>query len=87
MPNFQDVMNSGQAANLMKDSQKLEQLRDAPETQRIFQLLSQSAGGNLEQAAKQAADGDASTLMTAIRQLMENPEGQQLMQKMKQSMK
>lgn len=87
MPNFQDVINSDQAARLMQDTHKLEQLRDAPETQRIFQLLSQSAGGNLEQAAKQAAGGDASTLMSAIRQLMQDPEGQQLMQKMKQSMK
>ncbi len=87
MPNFQDMLQSEQAAKLMKDTSKLEKLRDTPETQRIFQLLDQSAGGKLEQAASQAAQGDASTLMDAIKQLMRNPEGQKLIQQMKNSLK
>ena len=87
MPNFQDVFKSQEAAKLMKDTGKLEQLRDAPETQRLFQLLSQNAGGSLEQAASQAAQGDTATLMSAIKQLMQNPEGQKLIQQMKDNFK
>lgn len=87
MPNFQDMLHSEQAAQLMKNTNKLEQIRNTPETQRLFQLLSQSAGGDLEQAANRAAQGDASTLMEAIRQLMQNPEGQKLVQNMKESLK
>lgn len=87
MPDLQDMLKSEQAAKLMKDSKKMEHLRDAPETQRLFQLLSQSAGGNLEQAANRAAQGDTSTLMDAIKQLMQNPEGQKLLQQMKESIK
>lgn len=87
MPEFQDVFKNDQAAKLMKDPAKLEQLRDSAETQRLFQLLSKSAGGDLEQAANRAAQGDAGTLMAAIKQLMKDPEGQRLIQQMKQSLK
>jgi hypothetical protein len=85
MPEFQDMLKSEQAAKLMQDSKKLERLRDAPETQRLFQLLSQSAGGNLEQAAGQAAHGDTAKLMEAIQRLMHDPEGQKLLRQMKRS--
>jgi hypothetical protein len=85
MSELQDMLKSEQAAKLMKDSKKLERLRDAPETQRLFQLLSQSAGGDLEQAAGRAAQGDTASLMDAIQRLMRNPEGQKLLQQMKHS--
>ncbi len=87
MPDLQDVLKSKEAAALAKDTAKLEKLRDAPETQRLFQLLNKSAGGELEQAANRAANGDTATLMAAVKQLMENPEGQKLLQQMKQSLK
>ena len=86
MPNFQDFLGSQQAAKLMKNSSKLEQIKDAPETQRLFQLLSQSAGGDLEQAAGRAAQGDTAALMNAIKQLMQNPEGEQLIRRMKENL-
>lgn len=85
MPDFQDMLKSKEAARFAQDTAKLEKLRDAPETQRLFQLLSQSAGGNLEQAANRAAQGDTGTLMAAVKELMQNPEGQELLQKMKRS--
>ena len=86
MPNFQDILGSEQAAKLMKNSSKLEQLKDAPETRRLFQLLSSSAGGDLEQAANRAAQGDTAALMGAIKQLMQNPEGEQLIRRMKENL-
>jgi len=87
MPDLQDVLKSKEAAELAKDTARLEKLRDAPETQRLFQLLNKSAGGDLEQAANRAAKGDTATLMAAVKQLMGDPEGQRLLQQMKRSLK
>lgn len=84
MPNFDELLKGKEAANLMKDTAKLEKLRDAPETQKIFSMLRQSTG-DLEGAAQRAAEGDAAELANAIRRLMKDPEGAKLIQKMKDS--
>ena len=86
MPNFDELIKGKQAAQLLGDKGKLEQLRDAPETQRIFAMLSQSTG-DLESAAERAAKGDASQLAGAIRRLVNDPEGAKLIQKMRENMK
>ena len=86
MPNFDELLKGKEAAGLMKDPGKLEKLRDAPETRRIFDLLSRSTE-DLEGAAQRAAQGDAAQLPGAIRQLMNDPEGAKLIQKMKESLK
>lgn len=85
MPNFDELLKGKEAAGLLKDPAKLEKLRDAPETQKIFAMLSQSAG-DLESAAERAAKGDAAQLAGAIRQLMRDPEGAKLIQKMRESL-
>ena len=84
MPNFDEVLKGKEASRLMKDPSKLEKLRDAPETQKIFSMLSQSAG-DLESAAQRAAKGDTAQLTDAIRHLMQDPEGAKLIQKMKEN--
>lgn len=86
MPNFDEILRGKQAAGLLRDTSKLEKLRDAPETQKIFSMLSQSTGGDLESAAEKATQGDASQLTAAIRRLMKDPEGARLLQKMKDSL-
>ena len=86
MPNFDEVLKGKEASRLMKDPSKLEKLRDAPETQRIFDLLSRSTG-DLESAAQRAAKGDTAQLAGAIRQLMSDPEGAKLIQQMKENFK
>lgn len=86
MPNFDELLKGKEAAGLMKDPSKLEKLRDAPETQRIFSMLSQSTG-DLESAAERAAKGDTAQLAGAIRRLMQDPEGAKLIQKMKENFK
>ncbi len=85
MPNFDELLKGKEAAGLMKDPGRLEKLRDAPETRRIFSMLSKSTG-DLESAAQRAAKGDAAQLADAIRQLMRDPEGAKLIQKMKDSL-
>lgn len=86
MPNFDELLKGKEAAGLMKDPSKLEKLRDAPETQKIFSMLSRSTG-DLESAAQRAAKGDTAQLAGAIRQLMQDPEGAKLIQKMKENFK
>ncbi len=86
MPNFDELLKGKEAAVLMKDPGRLEKLRDAPETQKIFSMLSRSTG-DLESAAERAAKGDTAQLAGAIRQLMQDPEGAKLIQKMKDSLK
>lgn len=86
MPNFEGILKGKQAAELMGDTTKLQKLRDAPETQKVFSMLSQSAG-DLEAAAQRAASGDTAQLTDAIRHLMQDPEGARLIQKMKDSLK
>lgn len=86
MPNFDELFKGKEAASLMKDPSKLEKLRDAPETQKIFSMLSRSTG-DLESAAQRAAKGDAAQLTDAIRQLMSDPEGAKLIQQMKEKFK
>ena len=84
MPNLDELLKGKEANRLLSDTKKLERLRDAPETQKIFGLLSQSAG-DLEAAADKAAKGDTAQLTDAIRKLMQDPEGAKLIQKMKDS--
>ena len=86
MPNFDEVLKGKEASRLMKAPSKLETLRDAPAPHKIFSMLSQSAG-DLESAAERAARGDAAQLTDAIRQLMRDPEGVRLIQKMKENLK
>ncbi|HIT02335.1 MAG TPA: hypothetical protein IAC21_05895 [Candidatus Enterenecus merdae] len=87
MPGFDSLRNDPQASRLLGDSAKLEQLKTAPETQKLFDMLRQGTGGDLEQAAGKAAKGDTGQLMGAIRRLMADPEGAQLIQKMKEKLK
>ena len=63
MPGFDSLRNDPQASRLLGDSAKLEQLKDAPETQKLFDMLRQGTGGELEQAAGKAAKGDTGQLM------------------------
>ena len=87
MSGFNPFLNDPQAAKLIGDSSRLEQLKDAPETQKLFSMLSRSTGGNLEQAAGKAAKGDTGQLVGAIQKLLSDPEGAQLIQKMKDRLK
>ena len=86
MPNFDELLNGKEANRLLSDPKKLERLRDAPETQKIFSMLSRTTG-DLESAAQRAAKGDTAQLTDAIRQLMRDPEGARLLEKMKENLK
>ena len=86
MPNLDEILRSRQAEKLM-DNEKLGQLMDAPETKKLFTMLNQNTGGNLEQAAGNAANGDTTQLISAIKQLMQNPDATRLVEQMKKKLK
>lgn len=80
MPNLDDLLRSA-------PTEKLGKLMNEPETQKLFNMLSQSTGGNLKEAAGNAAQGDSAALMGAIKQLMKNPEAAKLMEAMQRKLK
>ena len=80
MPNFDEFLKGKQAAQLMGDKGKLEKLRDAPETQQIFSMLSRSTG-DLEAAADRAAKGDTAAMVQMVNRIMESPEGAELVER------
>lgn len=86
MPDLNEFLHNPQTGRLI-NSEKLGRLKDAPETQKVFELLKQKTGGSLEQAAEDAAKGDSTQLIRAIRQLMQNPEAAMLITQMKDKLK
>ena len=87
MPQLDRILNSPEASKIAGSSEKLEQLMNAPETKQIFSMLDRNTGGNLEAAAGNAAKGDSTQLISAIRQLMQNPEAAKLISQMKNKIK
>ena len=47
MANLNGLLHNPQAAQLLSDQKKLEELRNAPETQQLFSMLQKSTGGDL----------------------------------------
>ena len=80
MSGIEDILKS-------THSDRLEKLLDEPETQRVFSLLNQKFGGNLKEAAENAASGNTEPLVSAIKQLMQNPEGSRLIEQLKEKIK
>jgi len=87
MAGLDEILRSQQAEALMSNNDALGHLIDSPETQKIFALLNQNAGGRLEQATENAVKGDSAQLMHAIKQFMKNPEADHLVSQLKQKLK
>lgn len=80
MPDFNELLRSKQAANLMGDKGAVEAIQRAPQTQKLLSMLAQNTGGDLEGAADAAAKGDAAKLMSAMTKLLGDPEGKRLVE-------
>lgn len=70
-----------EAAALLKDSAKLKAMLTSPEAKKLMTLLN-SQKGSMDQAARQAKQGDYSGVNQLFQQLMNTPEGAELAQKM-----
>ena len=80
VPDLKHLLSDPQNSKLLGNEKKLEQLRSAPETQQLFSLLSQSAGGDLEQSVQA---GDSASIISAIQKVMHTAEGAKLIQSMR----
>lgn len=73
-PNLNEMLNSPQAADLLKNKQAVESILHSEEAKRLMELLNQNSGGGLEQAARSAMSGDPSRLMGLVENLMRDPQ-------------
>ena len=73
-PNLNEMLNSPQAADLLKNKQAVESILHSQEAKRLMELLHQNSGGGLEQAARSAMGGDPSRLMGLVENLMRDPQ-------------
>ena len=72
-----EAMEKGRMEELMKNREAFAQLAQSSDAQRLMALLKQQSGG-VQEAARQAAAGDPSQLMSIMNQLMHSKEGAEL---------
>ena len=87
MPDLNELLNSEHAKKLMNSQSTVDQLKNAPESQRLLQLLEEQAHGDLEGMANAAAKGDPQQLMGAIQKLLRDPESKKLLGEISQNLK
>lgn len=87
MPGLNDLLKDKQAQTLISNREKLGHLMESPETQQLFSMLDQHTDCTLKEAAEHAAKGDTAQLMSAIKHLMNDPEGARLIQQMRSKLK
>ena len=81
-----DILKSPQAEKLLKNKDAIESLVKSPDTKRLMDILNKSAGGGLKAAAQAAMKGDSSQLMGIMDQLMKDPEGAQVVNRLNKNM-
>ena len=81
-PNLNNVLNSPQAAELLKNRQAMEDLLHSNEARRLMDLLNQSSGDGLKTAAQSALNGNPAQLMGLVEGLMKNPQSVQLLEQL-----
>lgn len=81
-PDFNNVLNSPQAASLLKNKQAVESLMKSGEAQRLMELLNKNAGSGLKDAAQSAMKGDTTQLMDLVQGLMKDPQSAKLVEEL-----
>lgn len=84
---FNEVLTSPQAANLLKNKQAMENLMKSDEAQRLMELLNQNAGSGLKDAAQSAMKGDTAQLMGLVQNLMKDPKNAKLVEDLNRKIK
>lgn len=77
-----DDRKTSPADQLKQNKALLEQVVRSPDAQRLAELLEQTAGGGLKQAAASAARGDTGALLDMVRRVMGSPEGAKLVERL-----
>lgn len=71
---IEQIINSPEAAKLLKNKDALMALSNSPEVQHIMHLLKEKSGGNLQAVAEAAMKGDPSQLSRLVNEVTQNPE-------------
>lgn len=86
-PNLNDVLNSPQAADLLKNRQAVEHLLHSEEARRLVAMLEQNSGGSLKDAAQSAMQGNTAQLMGLVQGLMNDPKSARLVEELNKKVK
>lgn len=81
-PNLNEMLNSPQTADLLKNRQAMESLLNSNEARRLMELLNQNSGGGLKNAAQSAMKGDTAQLMGLVKGLMNDPQSTKLVEEL-----
>jgi len=84
--NFEQLLSSPEAANLLKNKDALQNLSNSPEAQKLIQILSQKSDGNLQSATNAAMRGDPSQLGKILSEATKNPEIAQAIQNLSKNL-
>ncbi|MDD4715732.1 MAG: hypothetical protein PHT34_04165 [Oscillospiraceae bacterium] len=77
-----DILNSPQAAQILKNKSALLNIMNSPEGKKLQQLLTKQSGGDqsLQNTAQSAAQGDASAAAELLNFIKNNPESAALLE-------
>ena len=73
------IFSTPQAAHLLKDKAAVERLTQSPDTKALMEMLNRTGG------LKAAMKGDASQLQGLLSQLMRDPEGARVVERINRS--
>ena len=79
MSDLNDFLKNEQLKKMMNDRTIMERVKNAPESQRILEILSQQNKCNPENMVNAAARGEPQQLMDAIQKLLHDPESKKLL--------
>lgn len=85
--NLSEVLNSPEAADLLKNRQAMENLLNSNEARRLVDILNQNSGGDLKRAAQSAMKGDTAQLMGLVQGLMNDPQSTKLVEDLNKKIK
>lgn len=81
-PNLNELLNSPQAAELLRNRQAVESLLNSNEARRLMEMLNQSSGDGLKNAAQSAMKGNPTQLMGLVEGLMRDPQSAKLVEEL-----
>lgn len=83
--NPEQIFQSPQAAKLLGDKALVDRLVHSQDAQALMSMLERSSRGGLKAAAEAAMKGDASQLQGLLTQLMKDPAGAQIVERINHS--
>lgn len=72
-PDLNRLMQSPEAAKLLKNKEALSSLAQSAEIQDLMNMLKEKSGGNLQAVAAAAMKGDTSQLTRLVNEVSQNP--------------